>query len=380
MKLYIYVKCALLALITILTTGCKSDSPEPDAPVDTRTVLVYMVANNNLSPNSYDDLQEMKQGASQISNGSLMVYHHPADNSPRLLEISPDGRERVIKTYSTDESSVAINRMKQVIADTKAAAPASSYGLVLWSHANGWQNDSGTVDEPAENALSPLSFGADGTSFPKKMKLTSLARALEGQRFDFIYFDCCHMATVEVAYELRNLTPWIAGSPTELEVDGMPYYANIPAFFASTPNLKQAIANTYNYFTPSGYNGCCISLIATAGLDNLARVSREALALSPPPNYSPVRYFRTAVMDSGIYDMYHYFNALTASDPELQARWTEAFSNVVAATHTTPRVYGLDASDFHGLGCNIVTDVNTLTKGDYQETAWARDVVIPENN
>ena len=40
------------------------------------------------------------------------------------------------------------------------------------------------------------------------------------------------MGTVEIAYELRALTPVIVGSPTEVEGEGMPYHLNIPAFFA----------------------------------------------------------------------------------------------------------------------------------------------------
>ena len=56
-----------------------SSSNEPDAPPvesPTRSVLVYMAANNNLSYYARVDLEEMKEGAKDISGGHLLVYYH----------------------------------------------------------------------------------------------------------------------------------------------------------------------------------------------------------------------------------------------------------------------------------------------------------------
>lgn len=362
---------ALLTLVCVMV----SCGHEPDAPATERTVLVYMVANNSLSANSFDDIAEMKRAAADIK-GHLIVYHHPYNGEPRLFEIERDGSERQLASYTTEESSVSIARMRRVLSDTKALAPSDSYGLVLWSHANGWHNDKGVIDEPEPQAgISPLSFGEDGIFNPKKMKLSSLARALEGNSFDFIYFDCCHMATVEVAYELRHLTPWIVASVTELELDGMPYDRNLRHLFASTPRLEAAMAETYNALTQPGMYGCSISLIATAGLDGLAEASREALQKELPQDYTPVPCFRTLVMRTGIFDMHHYFNSLTATDPALATRWNNAFRNTVKATLSSERVYTLVTDNFHGLGCNIVSDTYPASYNGYDQTAWWADVM-----
>ena len=63
------------------------------------------------------------------------------------------------------------------------------------------------------------------------MNVTTLARVLEDENFSFIYFDCCFMMSVETLYEMRNTAPVIAGSVTELPVDGMPYHLNLSSFF-----------------------------------------------------------------------------------------------------------------------------------------------------
>lgn len=374
MKLHISLAWLLSVL---LAAGLASCDPDEESVDTSRTVIVYMMANNSLSYNSYADLREMKSGARAIGSGHLIVYHHPADDTPRLLEITPEGEEITVETYDTSESSASIARMKSVIERAKLHAPADSYGLVLWSHANGWQSDDGVIDEP----LDTYSFGEDGLRNPKKMRLQSLVKALDGNRFDFIYFDCCHMATVEVAYELRHLTPWIIGCPTELEMDGMPYDDNLGALFAPRPQLELAVSNTFKALSAPGYNGCCISLIATDALDRLADVSRRVMASGRiTADYEPVRYFRTRVMPTGIFDMYHYFSALSATDLPLLTEWRRAFAEVVTATHTSPTVYTLPSANFHGLGCNIITDSYPASYNEYDHTAWYRDVIAPSTD
>lgn len=382
-----YLKICILSLTAafslLLSTACGSSSDEPEDPnvpeESTRSVLVYMAANNNLSSYAKYDLEEMKEGAAGIKGGHLLVYYHASNKSPQLLEITPDGKEQTLKTYDTSESSVSIARMREVIADAKALDKSGRLGLILWSHGTGWLSDNGVIEENgAKSAIRPYSFGMDDTNAGKlKMKLTSLRKALEGNTYDFIYFDCCHMATVEVAYELRQLTPQIVACPTELGLDGMPYDLNIPLFFTKTPDLKAAIYNSYNFYKPQPSIGCCISVINTAGLERLAQLSRQALgAATLPAGYKPVPYFRKSIMSSGIYDMEDYYKALLADKASaLMAEWKQAYVNVLEATHTTESVYGLDATHFSGLGCNIITAENTPEKYGYNETAWYRDVV-----
>ena len=356
--------------------GCKSSGDEPDTPPESRTIIVYMADNNDLSVNATADLNEMQRGMADVGSGRLIVYQQTRTSNPRLMEIRPDGTHTVLKNYDPGTPAVSAERMAQVISDAKSAAPSSKYGIVLWSHATGWADDKGTITEDSK-AMQPLSFGADGPSVSKykRMSVRTLAKALSGNHFDFIYFDCCHMATVEVAYELRHLTDRIVASPTELGTDGMPYDEALPYLFAPEPELAKALTATFDYYNHSWLPGCCITLINTAAIDRLAAVSREALKQgAAAERYNHVPYFRTIVMDSGIYDMHDYFTTLTATDADLNRRWTEAFNDVVVTSMTTPKVYGLDASRFRGLGCNIVSETNPPEKGAYNLTSWYRDV------
>ena len=143
------------------------DNPEPvpEPPTEvTRAVLVYMVANNSLGSSTVpgeeeygrgfdkSDLREMAKAAREGSLGAnrLLVYHHAYLSEPRIIEITPDG-ERELKEYDTSELSVSTSRMTRVIDDFMELAPARNYGIVLWSHADGWLDNG--IEEEAQTIM-----------------------------------------------------------------------------------------------------------------------------------------------------------------------------------------------------------------------------------
>lgn len=377
-----YIATSLWVLLYTLTiAGCSSGSEtEPTPPQSTRTVLVYMVANNNLSGFARADLDEMSAGMKSVS-GRLLVYYAPPRTQPQLIEIMPDGSRKELCAFTDGLSSVDVPRMRDVISRVRQLAPADGYGLVLWSHGTGWIYDSGTIlpDEPEQPSVAPQSFGWDG--YPaKKMSIESLAEAIGDQWWDFIYFDCCHMATVEVAYALRRCTPAIVASATELGVEGMPYDQNLQPLFRPETDLRKAVNNTFSFYD-SQYNldggyGCSISLLRTSALDELALLTRQIYSTfgAPSTDYIPVEYFRVAVMNTGIFDMYHHIRHL-CTDDALFNRWAEAFRKVVELHHSTPTVYGLPSDDFHGLGSNVIFTPLGAEVYNYEATAWWTDVV-----
>lgn len=374
-------------MITVFSVSCSKQ--EEDSPVlITRTVLVYMVADNDLKGYAYRDFAEMKKGMQQQnvpSNCRWVVYFSAGDGNTRLIEIGRDGKETVLAEYTDAELSVSVSRMQRVIADIKRIFPSNNYGLVLWSHGTGWLSESGalSVSSNAAPKMSTLSFGYDGPR-GSRMKISSLGRALSGVRFEFIYFDCCHMATAEVAYELREVTGNMIASATELGLDGMPYDQNVPMLLCG--EYEKAAENTFRFYADRyavgiDYYGCSISVLDLLSMNRLASVTNEVLSeCGPlPSSYEPVKYYRTGVIPEGLYDFDHYIKALCGSRKDLYSVWSRAFDQVVKYHECTSEVYWLDTTDFKGLACNIVRskdDVRPDVYG-YQETAWWRDVVSP---
>ena len=250
--------------------GCTNDVPDPVAP--TRTVLIYMAADNSLSSYSYDNIESIVQGTSDssLNGGNLLIYVDANNAAPQLLQIKvkSDGKiqKLSVKDYP-EQNSVDPSVMREVFDRVISDYPADSYGLVLWSHGTAW----------IPYKLQPMlrSFGQDESNW---MEIDELAEALPDHVFDFIMFDACYMASTEVAYALRDKADYILASPTEVLGEGFPYKLIIGNFFTETAGLQQIAETFYNYYNQKEKiieQSASVSLIATEQLDNLAAICRE---------------------------------------------------------------------------------------------------------
>lgn len=276
MRLY----AILIGTIMLFAAASCSDNNEP--PIEpngtSRTVLVYMVATNDLSDFGKDDtdIEEMMQGMTSVDGKDchLLVYVTNYDIEPTLYEISSsNGRSLMtpIKTYSANVSSVTIDRMSEVIADVRTLAPAESYGLILWSHATGWVRELEKASNSRKQTVRPADFGID---YGATMSITDLAEAIPDGVFNFIYADACYMGSIEIAYQLRDKADYYIASPTETMSDGMPYDENIPCFFEETPDLVGACQNMYDYYA-SRASYATIALIDCSMLEQVADLCQQ---------------------------------------------------------------------------------------------------------
>lgn len=358
--------CTTIAAIALLS-GCSSDEPEAKCG---RSVLVYMAADNSLGASGYDsnDLDEMLHAArnGDLGNNRLIVYHASRSEAPALKEITSHGIV-TLKNYDYSQSSVSVARMSQVFADFKSMAPAKAYGLILWSHASGWIQNG--IDESA--TLSPKSWGDDRG---KHANIPSLTRALEGQQFDYIYFDCCFMANIESLYQLRHVTPVAVASTTELPADGMPYDLTIKYLVANNPDLAKAAKATFDYYDSlqGADRTCTISVIDMTRIDALAQATKDVfLNWQSEANYAPQQFM---VSGCYLYDMADYIKSQTI-DPDLKRQWIAAFNDAVTLSLATPKLWNHISLDrANGLSCYILTDETESSYRGYDELEWWSDV------
>ena len=108
-------------------------------------------------------------------------------------------------------------------------------------------------------------------------------------KFQYILFDDCNMTGIEVAYELRNATHHIIGSPTEIMAYGMPYKLMWNELSKVNPNYRN-ICNTFiNFYSNYTYNGSpypygTISVIDCSQVEGMVNIMKEinASSLSQP--------------------------------------------------------------------------------------------------
>lgn len=369
-------------VIIMLTLGaCGHDEPDPVVNDGVkRTVLIYMVATNNLGYGNYDsmDLEEMQTAvdAGALRGGRLLVYHADYKKQPKLLEVLPESDPKELKIYDAGTSSLDPDRFAEVFADMRSFAPNEDYGLVLWSHGTGWveQETSPITLSLPEQRQDPVpqSFGNE---YGEEMSIPALHSVLKEQNFSWIYFDACHMGSIEVVYELRDVTPVIVGSGTELQVYGMRYDRNIPEFFADSPDMVKAARNTYEYYNSdqAKFQACTISVIDTRKLDALADATRRIMETGamPAEDYVPYPYMKSRAT---LFDMGLYINSLDVT-PSLLTEWNRAYSDAVVY-HAATEYYGsLPTADYTGLGCYIATDAASTYYRGYRNLAWWNDVV-----
>lgn len=374
-----------IALILCLTLNACSSNDEPKIKEVPRTILVYMIAGNNLGSRDFDskDITEMIEAAKADDfNGGRLIVYHSTYSSNQLQEITADG-VKVLKEYSTPSSSTihSLNpiRIEEVIKDVKTLAPANDYGLVLWSHANGWLQDGVSFFEgDGTTDIQPTSFGIDQQN-KTRLNITDLASVLEGKGFSFIYFDCCYMMTVETLYELRNTTKTFIGSVSELPNEGMPYDENLKCLFATTPDFKQAALNTFNYHNSvylDSDRACTMSIVDASALNQLATATRHIMETATLLTTTDNIQKFSADSRCYWYDLEQYIETLCNGN--IPSEWATAMNNAVQYRIATSTLWGLvDINRHCGLSTYIPTSIDdTSTKG-YNELSWYTDVVSP---
>lgn len=356
--------------------GCTNDVPDPVAP--TRTVLIYMAADNSLSSYSYDNIESIVQGtsASALNGGNLLIYVDAKNAAPQLLQIKvkSDGKiqKLSVKDYP-EQNSVDPSVMREVFDRVISDYPADSYGLVLWSHGTAWL--------PYNVQPMLRSFGQDESNW---MEIDELAEALPDHVFDFIMFDACYMASTEVAYALRDKADYILASPTEVLGEGFPYKLIIGNFFTETAGLQQIAETFYNYYNQKEKiieQSASVSLIATEQLDNLAAICREivigkenAIASLPIQELQQLEYLGYTY--HALYDFDDFISRLATETQ--YTNYLSILNKVVLYKQTTPNATyfkgQLVINQFSGLSIYVPQNGLATLNDWYKGMEWYRAV------
>ncbi len=292
----------LWLFLPFLLGCCRPVVPKKDTH---RTVLVYMVADNNLNVYALQNINSMKQhiNADAMETGRLLVFYVPPySETQQLLEIkintsTGQGDTLLLREYRFD-NTLEKNAVQQVISDAKKLAPAKEYGLVLWSHAMGWHPstsapDPGNINPPAlRSGAGTIQdddligwFGQDGYYY---MEIPVLASALEGQELDFLLFDACFTASVEMLYDLRHSAGYLVGSPAEVMGAGYPYRDFVRLVFRedlSTEALCKQLCQAYmtSYRANPTHPSASTVLVRLSEMDSLAACVRAIFEADPIP-------------------------------------------------------------------------------------------------
>jgi hypothetical protein len=368
----------------VLSLCACNEGEEADA-LPTRTVIAYMVADNNLDYFAVQDINEMEQGWSAALDGHLIVYVDRAEGAspahPVVYRVEHDTAAAIaspIKKVYAEHNSASADVMHRVLSELIADYPAQSYGLVLWSHGTGWlpagvaPAGSGKAAEPAGKAAHPQSFGKDGTD---EMSIMDLNSALPC-RFDFIIFDACYMGAVEVAYELRSKAEYIIFSPTEVFSAGYPYQEIVGRLFDRQVDYSGVARSFFESYSAleGALQSASVSVVKTAALDGLAASFRRLMsdtARLQPVSGGEVQQL-SARRDVPLFDL-GSFVAMLSANADGSEEVSRNIGNAVAFKEATER-FGdsFTISNFSGMSIFIPDSLTTSYHDFYKEHAWFR--------
>lgn len=350
-------KTLLYIAITLLVIGCdKSD----DNTVS-RTVLIYMAADNDLADNALRNIEQMKSSFPANSKNNLLVFVNLPEEKPYLIKIEADA-EVVIKQYE-EFNSLEVQNMHRVLAEMISISPADKYGLVLWSHASSWL----PVGFPTR------SFGEEkGT----QMDIMELSGALP-TKFDFILFDACLMASVEVAYELKDNTDYIIAPSTETLYTGFPYDLIIPDLITVSPDLQKVAEKYMGYYQQlTGiYQSATISVIDTKELGKLADITSSLLNEN---SYNMELFNRSTVQRLDTYEEQYIFDFSDFIHKAFPDAQVELFDNqlqkvVLYKAHIDEFMKEFFIQTYCGLSSYIPLKSRNDLNNYYQRLKWCED-------
>ncbi len=304
----------LMALLACFLISCREEVNQ-QARV---TVVVYMAADNNLQPFAGMDCAELEAVRAQMPRDCRLVVW--CDTT----------------SQSTDTLHIATT-LHRLFADH----PAQHYGLVLWSHGRGW-----------------LGWGLNRDE--QRVPIPALRRVMGGlPHLDWLLMDACHMACMEVVYELQDVADYIIASPAEIPGTGAPYDRLSQALF-STDARQAALAIAEGYFDYySTREGGVVSVVETALLDDyvsaITPLLREVCHSGSEPELFYLQRYTTYCAESdylpNFYDMgsaMHSFGvSVEAQSPVIYFQATDVWAT------TSPYIFHQMLDRAHSIGLSL---------------------------
>lgn len=186
------------------------------------TVLLYSAADNNLHAYMADDVAELETVGSDAQTDLVVQIDHGREGGGgQRLRVEKFARESQQNPHGPIQSPVLqeLGQVNMSSAYTLSDAiewamksyPSEHFALIISDHGNSWKGCA--QDDSARGWMNVPTLKA------------GLAKAQEatGRKIDVLGFDCCLMANLEVAYQLRDQAQYMVASEMTEGADGWPY-------------------------------------------------------------------------------------------------------------------------------------------------------------
>lgn len=389
------------------------DSPDgPDVPVTPvgQTVFMFFPWSNSLLSDFRRTVEDMQTVVAQRSmkDERIMVFMATSEREAVLFELKKQNGRCLTDTLRryNDRPFTSRQWLTSLFSEVMTLAPASRYGMVVGCHGLAWVPVQGQrsarkrlgsqekideednlykeerLDKEGEpndlmhfEVQGPVTTRFIGGTYPEtQIETTDLADAMADAGFhtEYILFDACYMSSVEVAYELKDVTHYLIASPTEVLSYGFPYIT-MGKHLLGTPNYKGIVDSFISFYSSYNLPYGTVAVTDCTQLDALAAIAQQinaAAAEQLVPNgvqimdgYSPTLF----------YDLGHLMSlkdagtVLTAAFAE-QLEKTVPYKGHTSQYFTTLKDAPVDIKHYSGLNTSQGS-LNHMADR-LSETAW----------
>lgn len=402
-----YLSAIFIFIVSLLTSSCANDELLETVP-KSHTLFVVMpytggAGSRELTTQLLNNIQMMRRGLKpeDLDNTRLLIAFQYSDRSIRLSEIRPAidgtvGESRL--AVMSDVELTTVDGFKRLFSQLYRYAPADSYSMIVGSHGIGWLYDNTTITTRggAVMDIEPINYGIVngkqevlsryfGGGRGYRIEIETLRKAMEesGLHTHFLLFDDCYMANVETAYELRQVTDYVVGCPTEIMAYGMPYDRVIRNLLIEE-NYELLVNEMLDFYRTYEYPYATIGVIRTRELTALADIMKEINSIyqfdsGMLPQLQPMDgyiYDKRGAKGTIFFDLSDYVEHL-CTDPVLLASFKEQLDKTVpykghtnyyfAAAYSTSG--GLPIRKFSGITTSAPS-VSPWVVGSYNRTSW----------
>ena len=303
-KPLIFLLGVLLALVSCNLKGLQLDLEVGPFGEETRKVmLLYEAGFNSLGSDLGNNIRSLQEGwlpGKTRSDDVILVlshlttqrYNYTVETSPVLIRMYQELDSPVMDTLKIwpEGTSVANAAMvTEVFNLVRELFPAAGYGAILSSHSTGWLPEgyfanskqyegydrSGSIISwaPPQRRSFGQEYFQKGTK-TEEIELHDLAAAIP-YHLDYMIFDACLMATVEVAWELRHVCSLLAVSPCEIPSAGLDYSTLAEHLLEpETPDVQAVCEDYFARYENDSVYGATITLVDCGALESLSSVCR----------------------------------------------------------------------------------------------------------
>ena len=391
----------------------ESDSPVADNEL---TILLYMpwtgsMSSEGLYPYLTENVESVCtaiEGMKGMTDYRLMLFISESYNKSKLYEITYNEsrvkcEKKLVKEYSGHEYT-AVKGLTDILNEVKNHASAQNYAMVLGCHGTGWtfkdswhrypnyaKETSPSLGEgpwvgiPYQNydgVITPMHtrfFGSvsDISTFSTDIPTLAQAIANAGMKMEYILFDDCYMANVEVAYELRNVTDFLLASTSEVMAVGVPYYSMWASLASVTPGYVDAVSAFDRFYRDYVMPYGTFSAIDCRQMDELATAMRE---INSKYKLSDEALHSIQVLDGFydpiFYDMGDYLEKLCTGLVDYSYIVT-LMESAVCSKCNTAQIYSflynsptvIDVNTFSGITISDPS-INSVALDGKEKTSW----------